>query len=431
MKQIKSLLLILIIVLHFSTNAQSQEINLNEPVTYSHLMRFAKKSIDESLSEGDYFSLIAEEIVFAEFDATKKDKILEIKCTIEKHDGSIEEYSTVHRDIVRADNKGFKMDNSFFLLQDIPLSNVKNIKLEISVKSINEKQSKLFAIAANLLDKATSSNPAIQTVTDLLNVEADDSEPEVPVFNAWFYVPNNYINFFQINKGLKLPLLKPDTPLSIAFESTSKNVPKNYLKRFANLIVKDAFVDKENIGGVLVLKATKKTPRPIAPVVQKELLELYRIVKSQEIDKLKDAIITAKSTLNIAYSDELEKRSSAYKSANFYLSLVDCYEKFINSDIEQNKKVFYKKFESWVSDKIDYFAIDDYLLIPIKGMYKPSKNDDSNERRIVDFYIPTNLPNDLLIQCFVLQKLMHSNFNGRIDREIIIDNLTHTVEFKE
>lgn len=429
------LLIAVLLTTSLTARSQSESVFSDAPMTYRSLMKFAKKSAEESLSEGDFFSLIANEIVLQEFDKTKKDKILEIKCTLNKYNEISEVFTTVHRDIIKSDKEGFKMDNSFFILQDISLSNVKNIQFEIVVRSVTEKQSKVFGIVSNLINKATASNPAIQTVRDLLNVDVDESEAyksdaNLPVFNATLHIPNNYINYYQINKDLNLPLLKPDISLPIAFKSKSNNVPKNYLKRFANLVVKEAFVDKEEIGGVIVLNATKKTPKPIVPVVQRELFKLYNHIKSNEFDKLNNAIISSKNTLDIAYSDELDKRSSAYRSAHFYITLVDCYDKYINSDAGNNRKDFNKKFESWVIDKIEYGS-DHYLDISIKGLYKPASNDDANKIRVVDFFIPNNLPNELLTQSFVFQKLMHSNFNAREDRDKFISSITESINLNQ
>ena len=406
----KNLIILLIAVL-IGLNVSSQE-----PITYNELISFSRAKVAESFSEGERLSLIAKEIVLAEYDASKPDKILEITCTLKDYKGIEKIYTTVHRDIFKASDDGQKLDNGFFILRDVSLSGIENINVKINIRSLNQKQSNLFNVISNLITTASENNPAINSIRELISTEGE-LEEEVPFFNSTFYIPNNFINYERIKKeSLGLAYLSSIEDNNIAFKATSTNIPKNKLKRFANLILGDKiFTDTENIGGVLVLKATKATPEPLEQPALEKLVDIQKFLRKSQfenIDNLSDMISSAYSTLDIVYPTEISQSTSAYQNAILYLSLVSTYYTYLTSGRgSTNLDNFYSSFYNWIRDKQSYIAAEDYSSIPITGLYK-FENDPTNQVRGIDFFVPNNLPNYFLIQMFYMQREMHRNFRG-------------------
>ena len=385
------------------------------PVDYNELMNLSKKQAKEIISNGDAISIVVTEILLAEFDKDRPDKILEINCTIKRFDGSESTYSTVHRQIFQSSEEGKNLESGFFILRDVSLEGVEKITFKIGVRSVNAEQSKLFNIVANLLTSATESNPTVQTVKNLINTKGTVEE-NIPIFDATFHVPNNYINYQKIKaEDLKLAFLSTNQGNNIAFKKISKNIPRNLLARFANVIVGDKlFEDREEIGGLLVLKATKSTPRPLERSVLTKIESVLRSIKRNDVASISEQLKEAYNTLDIAYSDESSRRVSAYQNALFYLTLADCYLKFLKTNnTQESKNEFYNTFYQWVSDKINYSAVEDYSTVPVKGAYAKFSTDPSDRARVVDYYIPNNLNNDFIFQSLYMQNQMHINFKGQ------------------
>lgn len=421
-------LFIYLLMLPLMSAAQSSD----EYVSYRDLQENAKKSIAQSISNGDNFSLLVDEILLQDFDKDKPEKILEVVCTFVKPDRSERTFSTVVREKVTLQDNKYKFGNGFILLQDITLSDVQELKISVKVRSLDKEQSATFGLVASLLSFATEANPAIHTIQNLLRIKPtlnrETGKEEVPTFDASFFIPTNYINYFRLAKESRLPLLRPTEDIPVAFTAQTTGLPKNLLARFANLIVQNQIItDKEKVTGVLTLKVSRAAPKPILPVVQDKLNEAYNSVRSNQLAQLTRKIDEARTRLDIAYSTEDDKRSSAYKSANFYLSLLDC---FVKS--KGNRDEFYTHFRAWVEDKAEVETIDNLMRIPVRDVYRPLKNDPANMMRVVYFYNAPNLSNELLLHCFAMQKALHEEFNRRSDnnRENDVDAISHLVERK-
>ena len=384
------------------------------PVSFDELRTLNRNQIKESISEGENISIIASEVLLAEFDSDKTDKILEISCILNKYDGSKVTYSTVHRQVFNATEDGAKLDQGFFILRDVSLRGVESMNFLFGVRSLNNEQSKLFNIVSNILINATSNNPAIETVKELINTQGEIEE-SIPLFDATFYIANNYINYRKAqNENVNIPYLTSVKDNNIVFEKISRNIPKNKLKRFANLVLRtELFEDRENIGGVLVLKASKAFPKPIEKPILDKLEVIFREFKKGEVDAVPELIENAYTTLDLVYSEEKDRSSSAYQNVVFYLSLANVYYNFVKTSEgdQQLQSKFYNMFYQWNVDKSYYSEIEDFSFVPIKEIYDRFSTDPDDIERIVNFYIPNNLPNDYIIQSFFMQHQMHINFN--------------------
>ncbi|MFN8334464.1 MAG: hypothetical protein U0U09_05000 [Cyclobacteriaceae bacterium] len=420
----KKIIFTLLLLICHGANIFSQE--KPKPVFYDELLNLAKKSSKETVSSSDRISLVATDIYLTESDATRPDKVLEINCEVSKFDGTKTTYSTVHRQIFKAKEDGFSLDRGFFLFRDISLQGVEKIQLTIGVRSLNEEQSKLFAILSNVVGSAIENVPVIQTMRDLVKTKGQVEE-KIPLFNATFYIANSYINFEKIrNEKLKLPYLSPSRGNNIAFESTSKTVPRGILKKLGNLVLGEGtFEDKENIGGVIVINATKETPKPPVKAVMDKLQLVYKTIRTSKIEDLPNVIAQANSTIDIVYSDPADQKSSAYQNASFYMSLIECYYKYLKSSDPKVTSAFFDSFGDWNVDKKSYIIDEDYSSIPVKGIYSLYPEEDQASSRIVDFYAPNNLGNDFITQSLVIQYNMHSDFKLKLEAKEKIKKFTY------
>jgi len=235
---------------------------------------------------------------------------------------------------------------------------------------------------------------------------------EIPYFNATYYLPTNYINFYKIKEErLNLPYLFYKKDNHIAFKSASNMVPKNKLKNIFNHVIgTTVFEDKEEIGGIITLKVTKSTPKPLQKTVYDKLYEVFRIIKNSQLDKLQKAIDEAYATLEIVYSNTEEKKSSAYENATYYLSLASCYSLYLDKGNPNSKPEFLERFRAWNIEKNTYVGAEDYSFVPIKDFYVLFSDEDPNSIRVVNFFVPNNLPNDFIFQSFSMQNEMHNLF---------------------
>jgi len=72
------------------------------PISYSDLIKFSRKAVDESISSGDRISIVVSEVILQEFEKENPGKILEINCSMVNFDGTKRDFSVVHRDLFEA-----------------------------------------------------------------------------------------------------------------------------------------------------------------------------------------------------------------------------------------------------------------------------------------------------------------------------------------
>ena len=68
---------------------------------------------------------------------------------------------------------------------------------------------------SNIISVATGNNSAIQSVRDLIDTQGPVEE-SIPLFDATFYIPNNFINYQKVkSENLKLAFLISKSQISL------------------------------------------------------------------------------------------------------------------------------------------------------------------------------------------------------------------------
>jgi len=325
-----------------------------------------------SISNNDFVSIILDKIHVVD-DVTDDPRVLEVQCELEPYSGKSITYTTVFKEVIEEGTGFYEFNQYKTILSNIPLKNIKDVKIKVVARPIDDDNVEIFEAASKLVINAASGTDVIK----LFKVIAPPSrplEPKDPEFNAIFRVASNFLQFQRLNQNnfVQVPFLEPDKKVSILWKHENHKLPKDVVSNIINAVLGAEYIkDYGDVAGYITITPTKRLLAPVNAELQRKLKSIWAALNEETEDRFKKVekmITQVRASANTIYTDFDDPNRGA---VHYYLKLAEIYNRYLSGEADK----IAPSFANWVESQRNFVPLYGFDQVFVSNLYskKPAK----------------------------------------------------------